>query len=250
MLLNVTRSLPFKINFWCYLRLDLLATHPEQIPMLKEIGLAWTYFGIETFNEKAGRAVGKGLSAERKKKALIMCKEIWGDSVHIQSGFIVGLPHENIDSIAQTAEYLKDPSCPIDQAWIFPLNIAGPHPTTEHMYKSEFDREYDKWGYYFDDPEKPWHWSKNDDTGIYNHEQASLVASQFDRTVPKKVYKGDLYRSTLAHYILSDRKKTLSMTQQEYDDLIKSIDLPAVYYGTVMNQYFIPLLKKLREDIS
>ena len=216
--------------------------------MLKEIGLVWTYFGIETFNEKAGRTVGKGLSFEKKKQALELVKSIWGNDVHIQSGFIVGLPHEDIDSIARTAEYLRTPGCPIDQAWIFPLNIAGPHPITDHLYKSEFDRNYAQYGYYFTDPNKPWLWSKDDDTGINSHDQASKIASEFDFSVPKKLYQGDLYKSTLNHPLLMNTEACLAMSQEEYTAFINTINQTKIFYDTVMEQYFDPLLAKLRHQ--
>ncbi len=249
MVLNVTRSLPFKISFWCYLRVDLLAIHPEMIPMLKEMGLAQCYFGIETFHDKAGRAIGKGMNAKRKKETLKKCKECWGDSVSIQSGFIVGLPFESSDSIAETAAYLREPDCPIDIGWIFPLNIAnGDHPITNHMYLSEFDRNYKEHGYRFDGEGNFLEWSKTDDTDIDSFKTAEAVAGKNDVTVSKRIYKGDFYKASLNHPILSNRELTMSMTDQEYMDLINSIDQSELFYETVMEQYFKPLMNKLREN--
>ena len=43
-------KLPFKIEFWTYLRADLLARYPEQMKLMKEMGLRHAFFGIETFN--------------------------------------------------------------------------------------------------------------------------------------------------------------------------------------------------------
>ena len=245
MMLRVTHSLPFKISFWCYLRIDLLAKHPEQIPMLKELGLAQCYFGIETFYPKTSKAIGKGMSAEKRKQALKLCKEIWGEQVNIQAGFMVGLPYESSDSIKETALYLSREDCPIDIAWIFPLSIAGDHPMSEYMYKSEFDKNYSKYGYYFPDKDKFWEWYKKDDTDIDSYETADNVARENNSLVKNKLYKGDFYKASLNHPILSNREVTLQMSDDEYNTLIKSINQSDLYYTTVMEQYFKPLLDKL-----
>jgi radical SAM superfamily enzyme YgiQ (UPF0313 family) len=239
--------LPFKVSFWCYLRLDLLAVHPEQIPLLKDMGLAQTYFGIETFHPEASKVIGKGMPAEKRKKALQLCKEVWGDDVHIQAGFMVGLPHEPEESIEKTAEYLRDPECPVNEAWIFPINIAPNIPELKYVYKSEFDINANKWGYSFaTDVKKEYNWFKADNSGITSLLQATEIAGKWDGTVPKKMYKADFYRASLNHPILSNRQLTKQMSLAEYEKLVESIDQPALYHKTVMEDYFIPLLNKLK----
>lgn len=248
---DVLDSLPFKIKFWCYLRLDLLAAHPEQVQMLKDMGIQQTYFGIETFHPKASKVIGKGMSAEKRKKALDHCKEVWGNDVHIQAGFMVGLPHEPEESIAATAEYLRDPECPVHQAWIFPINIYNSNEKTPWIYKSEFDSNWDKYGYYF---EEPWTyqnctaWYKDDDTTINSQHEASVVASRWDNTVPKRLYSGDFYKSSLNHPILKDRELTKKMSSAEYEAFVETLSLEDIFYDTVMNEYFNPLLSKLKND--
>jgi hypothetical protein len=37
------------------------------------------------------------------------------------------------------------------------------------------------------------------------------------------------------------------MSLAEYEKLVESIDQPALYHKTVMEDYFVPLLKKLRD---
>jgi hypothetical protein len=252
MVKEVFDSLPFKVKFWCYLRLDLLALHPEQIPLLKELGLNQTYFGIETFHPKAGKSIGKGMSAEKRKIALDNCKEIWGDDVHIQSGFMVGLPHEPEESIIETAAYLRDPNCPIHEPWIFPVNMFNSHyedPAIAWLFKSDFDKNFDKHGYYFDQPvtmENITKWRKDDGTGISNSDQAATIAGKWDKTVPKRLYTADFYKSSLDHPVLKDRDLTKKMTHAEYESFVNSLDLEDIFYTTVTTQYFEPLLKKLK----
>lgn len=246
MFLNVTNSLPFKISFWCYLRLDLLAVHLEQIQMLKDMGMAQCYFGLETFHTQASKAIGKGMSAQRRKDTLKLCKDIWGDSVNIQSGFMVGLPHESSDSVKETTDYLIEKDCPIDIAWVFPLSIAGDHELTRYVYKSELDRNYEKYGYYFPNSEKFWEWYKDDDTDIDSFETAERVSNENAARIKNKPYRGNFYKASLNHPILSNRELTLSMTDEQYEDLLNSIDLSDLFYKTVIEDYFNPLLSFLK----
>lgn len=246
MLKRVLDTLPFKIHFWAYIRLDLLATHPEHIPLLLELGLEQCYIGIETFHPKAAKAIGKGMSAEKRKEALKMCKEVWGDRVHIQAGFMVGLPHEPRSSIEETVAYLKTPDCPIHEAWLFPLSIAGEHEKTKYMYKSDMDKNYKNYGYYFKDPEKFWVWSKDDDTDIPDLATADKVSAELDPGEVRRPFKGDFYKSSLNHPILKNRNLTMAMTDEEYKSIATTFDQFEMYRNTVNTEYFKPLIQKLK----
>jgi hypothetical protein len=194
------------------------------------------------------------MDGNKRKAALALCKEIWGDDVHIQAGFMVGLPYESEESIIETAAYLRDPSCPINEAWMFPVNMFnGEHPDSlgrnNWIYKSDFDNNYSKYGYYFDPPIIPLdtRWKKQEDgSGIVNSEQAAQIAGKWDKTIPKRIYTGDFYKSSLDHPVLSNREFTKKMTQDEYEKFISSLDLEDVFYKTVMSQYFQPLIQKLQ----
>lgn len=246
MFLDVVKSLPFKIEFWCYLRLDLLVAFPEQIKMLKEMGLNQCYFGIETFNQEAGKRVGKGCSPKKQKQTLYECKRIWGDQVHIQAGFIVGLPYEDSNSIMETAQWLAQADCPIDHKWIIPLSIAGPHEATKYLYKSEFDNNYEKYGYTIPDLNNCIEWNKDDGTDILSNSKAEQVALEAERLYENKPYKGDFSKASLNHPILSDRNTTLKMTDETYQNLLESIDQVSLYVKTVKNDYFKPLIRLLQ----
>jgi radical SAM superfamily enzyme YgiQ (UPF0313 family) len=249
MFLDVTKRLSFKISFWCYLRLDLLAAHPEQISMLKEMGLGQCYFGIETFNHKTGKAVGKGGNPDKLKETLYLCKEIWGDQVSIQAGFIVGLPYENSDSIKETGQWLAKDDCPIDIKWVIPLSIAaGNNEVMEFTYRSDFDKNAEVYGYHIPNPKRFWEWEKTDETDIWSSKRAEEVALEVERTYRNRVYKGNFYNASLPHPILSDRNRTMSMSDQEYNELVNEIDLPRLYLKSVEEEYFKLLIEKLNSS--
>lgn len=141
MLVRVAKRLPFKFEYTAYARIDLVARFPEQIELLKESGAVGLAFGIETFHEEAGKAVGKGMKADKIKKALRDCKASWGNDILLTANFMIGLPGEPVESVMETIDYLSAPDCPIDT---FELNLLN-------LQKTEGDKPGNKIG---DDPEK------------------------------------------------------------------------------------------------
>jgi radical SAM superfamily enzyme YgiQ (UPF0313 family) len=137
---KIITSLDFKIKFVCYLRLDLLYAHPEVVPLLKEMGLATAYFGIESFNQESLKIIGKNINVEKIKKFLIDLNYEWNDKIPIFLGFIVGLPKENKINILQTVEWLK--TTPFSFHFE-PLRIKD----AGSVYLSEFQKNYQKYGY-------------------------------------------------------------------------------------------------------
>ena len=141
MLVRVTKRLPFKFEYTAYARIDLVARFPEQIQLLLDSGAVGLAFGIETFHEEAGKAVGKGMKSEKIKQALEDCKKAWGNKILLTANFMIGLPGEPEESIMETMDYLSSPDCPIDT---FELNLLN-------VQKTEGDKPGNKIG---DDPEK------------------------------------------------------------------------------------------------
>ena len=142
MLYNITQSLPFKLKLMGYMRADLLAARPQDIPKLMASGFDSMHFGIETFNDKAGQAIGKGMSAIKLKETLIKLKKDY-PQLYVNGTFIVGLPNESDADIRDTAQWLIDSNA-ID-FWTFnPLMIPKKNKL---IYSSEFTDNYLMYGY-------------------------------------------------------------------------------------------------------
>jgi radical SAM superfamily enzyme YgiQ (UPF0313 family) len=125
---EVFTSLPFKARLTGYLRLDIIAAHPEMIPMLNEIGVSSVNFGIETFNQHTGKIIGKGADPEKLKKCLYDLKEAWGDDVFTSANFIIGLPEESKESVRSTFDWLHQEDVPLHGTNLTKLYIAQ-YPT-------------------------------------------------------------------------------------------------------------------------
>lgn len=102
MLVDSVNGLSFRPRFGGFTRLDLIWKHPEMADLLLEWGLEACSFGIETINDRSGRAVGKGLGTDRIESTLAHLKSVWNDRVFINASFILGLKYDT----PETAEDL------------------------------------------------------------------------------------------------------------------------------------------------
>jgi radical SAM superfamily enzyme YgiQ (UPF0313 family) len=146
---TVFQRLPFKIEYVAYLRHDLLWKSPEMADLLKESGLKVAVFGLETLNPTAGKIIGKGLDPEKGKELFhwLRSDKGWKGNVLMSSGFIVGLPTENAKTVSKWLEELMSYDYPLDT---FIINALGLTPGAVRTHKSEFEFNYEKYGYYFD----------------------------------------------------------------------------------------------------
>lgn len=167
-------SLPFKIRFSCYLRLDLLNAHREQIDMLKEMGMKGTYFGVETFHKKAASLIGKGLDPDKAKNLLHDLKHVhWKNDVKIAVGLITGIPHETYDSYQETKKWILSEDNLVELIRVVPLFIPNPKLNKPDPNVSIFEKEHTKYGFYWVGNTDNW---KNLTGPVKSYEEAKEIA--------------------------------------------------------------------------
>ena len=117
-------------KFFAYLRLDLLEKHPEQIVLLKEMGLCAAYFGIETLNDESLKIIAKPMKSELVKSFLTELKTAWGNNVVMHGSFIIGLPAETPETFYSWWPWAADPVGPLNSVNLQHLSIdqAMPNP--------------------------------------------------------------------------------------------------------------------------
>ena len=142
---RVVRKLPFRPNLGGYIRGDLLVSRKDDWDMLWDLGLDSHFYGIESFNNKSGRAVGKGMETVRLQDGLLEFKEHFNKKGHYRGhiNLIAGLPHETLDTLRDTKKWLDEYWLPDDSTHINPLWI----PTGAA-------RKYDEVNRYAEDPAK------------------------------------------------------------------------------------------------
>ena len=91
------KKLPFKPNLTGFIRADLIVSREDDKKYLAEMGFWAHYYGIETYNEKAGRVIGKGMDRDRMKQGLIDINDYFWKEVgryRSSTSIIIGLPYE------------------------------------------------------------------------------------------------------------------------------------------------------------
>jgi len=133
-------QLTFQPQFTSYIRQDLLYAHREQVDLLKDLGLRSAFFGIESLNPQTAKLVGKGMASDKVKDWLLELKhDHFKDKINFVCSMIIGLPEESLDSVNDSFNWTYENK--INTIWA-PLFLR---PTAR--YKSEFDKNYEKYGY-------------------------------------------------------------------------------------------------------
>lgn len=143
-LANVVKKLDFEPNFACFARLDLLAVNPDMIKLLIDSRVWSHYYGVETFNRKAGIAIGKGMDPERQKDTLLKVREEFTSSINAYRGtlgLIAGLPYEDLNSLHETENWIKNNWSDQNRVW-WPLGIYK-----EGNNLSAFGENFKNYGY-------------------------------------------------------------------------------------------------------
>jgi hypothetical protein len=141
---NVVQRLDFNPDFKAFVRLDLLKAHPEQVELLAG-ARAWIhYYGIETFNKRAGTAIGKGMDGDKLKELLFSTRGYFNKHLGLYrgtAGMIAGLPYETIEDMKASNKWFVDNWS--DQNWMWwSLSIYR-----ERGILSAFGEDLAKFGY-------------------------------------------------------------------------------------------------------
>lgn len=171
-LLELSRSLPFKLGYVAYIRADLVNRFEGMAEKLQESGLESCFFGLETLHPRASLTVGKGWSGKTAKNYIPhLIHNIWKDKVNVTSGFIVGLPGEDEASLRSTLQWVNDNNLMV--FWLG-LGISSPESLAAGSmdgvaFYSEFERNAGVYGYEFDS-DGWWH------NKLWNHHTAQKFA--------------------------------------------------------------------------
>jgi radical SAM superfamily enzyme YgiQ (UPF0313 family) len=151
---DMVKTLPFKINYATYLRIDLLAAHPESEDIFLENGLKGAFLGIETFNPNAANLIGKSWSAKHSKDYLLnLYHNKWKKRIAVTAAFICGIPPETFEECQATNKWLIDNDIP---SWLWQNLTVYKDAHDEH--RSEFDRDADKYGFTWEMKEGRYIW--------------------------------------------------------------------------------------------
>ncbi len=144
---EVFSKLNFKIEFTTYLRLDLMMRFRESAAILRDSGLKVAMFGIETLNPQSAKVIGKGTNPYEQFDYIRQLKENEFSNIIAHSGMIAGLPYDTKESLKEMGEFLFSDKNKLDYFLMSPLGIHPVNTSKQIVEHSEFDIEYEKYGY-------------------------------------------------------------------------------------------------------
>ena len=143
------QRLPFKPNLTGFIRADLLAARPDDKIYLAEMGFWAQYYGIESFNQKAGQTVGKGINPDRLKAGLLEAKDYFNKHCgryRASASLILGLPYETQESLYDGLNWYRA-NMPEENLILQPLYI-NKHQMEIIGSSSEFGRTWRESGHF------------------------------------------------------------------------------------------------------
>lgn len=137
-LLDVSKKLPFQLEFGAYLRAELLEKYPDSAAKLLDAGLRGANFGLETLNRKSGLTVGKGYGMNAVT-TLNNAKKVWKNDVAVNANIILGLPYDTVADIMLQQKILTEEEF-VDNVFYTCLQIPrqGDSLFSEGLYKKYY----------------------------------------------------------------------------------------------------------------
>lgn len=145
-------------EFVAYIRGELLALKPDMIPALHSLGIRGAFFGIESLNNTARKAINRVTDVNKVLDAIAKFKST--GNVATQASLIAGLPGDTLEEISSWGERLvrnkKDwfdswqvvPLLIVKSSIGQPINFNKTISSKEN--KSSIEMNPEKYGYSFD----------------------------------------------------------------------------------------------------
>jgi len=171
---DILSSLPFKINYTCYVKPELLVSFPEQIDLLIDSGLLSANYGLESFNYKTRMSIKKMGDINKVLEKIKLVKDKSRGVINNGITMIAGLPDESIESLEQSHEYLMN-SDYIDGTHWGSLHISDKKITSPRKL-SPIDENPERYGYRIKQLNNIVYW-KNDHMDL---KRASKLAVDFN----------------------------------------------------------------------
>jgi len=92
-----------EVNIWVYARVDTI--NEQMLRAMKDAGIRWVCYGIESGQEKVRKGVKKNFRLSRVYQAVELTKKV---GLYIIANFIFGLPDDNWESMQATLDMAEE----------------------------------------------------------------------------------------------------------------------------------------------
>jgi radical SAM superfamily enzyme YgiQ (UPF0313 family) len=109
---EASNKLNFKPILSGFIRADLLVSRKQDWEHLLNLGLVGHFYGVETFNHKAAKTIGKGMNPQKLQEGLLEAQQYFKNNdrglYRATIALIVGLPFETKESLDQARQWIYD----------------------------------------------------------------------------------------------------------------------------------------------
>src|SRR3989338_5147174 len=183
-------SLPFKIDWVSYARVDVAVKFNETLDLMLASGARGLYWGIESFKYEAALAAGKGTHPDLVKDLFIRYRSRFKNQCLAEASFIIGLPGDDEASLNGTYKWLVEN----DVFDFVTFGALGLMPYTENFDKLIFDyadysRNPEKYGFTKIEFSPKRYWEHHS----MNSEQAHRIATQFSGAYRNHTQRANIF---------------------------------------------------------
>lgn len=224
-------SLPIKIEWSSYARVDVACRFPATLDLMVESGARALFWGIETLNTEVARKVGKGTPSELVKEMFERSRVQHFNSLLHHGSFIIGLPGEDRDSVARTIRWITD-SKALDFVSLFPLSLR---PYSAKLDKAivdyaDFSRNPSKYGFQKIEFEPRTYWE---------HDKMNLPeAMELANNAMKEIKAHGINRSFVTSAFQYPHLRGLGYTQEQIFQFVRHNTWDDYEHAAVKNSNF------------
>ena len=143
--LEAISGLDYHPSITAYARLDLITSRKQQLELLGKIKFRSLFFGIESFNPDASKAVRKKSGLGNNYETLKNIRDISPDTYTV-GGMIVGLNKDSEQSIFDSVDRVINEKL-LSSFQFAALNITRPTGIIGADFYSDLDKDPEKFGY-------------------------------------------------------------------------------------------------------
>lgn len=138
-------GLNFNPKITAFARLDLISARPKQIKLLEKINFHSLFFGIESFNPEASRAIRKKSGLDNTYPTLTKIRDTCPDTYTV-GGLIIGLNKDSKKDIYNAVDKVIYEKL-LKSLQFYPLSITQPEGHTGLDFFSDLDKNPEAFGY-------------------------------------------------------------------------------------------------------
>ena len=138
-------GLDFHPEITAFARLDIMAARKSQLDLIKRIKFRSLFFGIESFNPDASKAVRKKSSLGNTYEALTFVRD-HSPETYTVGGLIIGLNGDSKKSIYEAVDKVISENL-LKSIQFYPLSITKPSGIIGEGFYSDLDKNPEQFGY-------------------------------------------------------------------------------------------------------